>query len=35
MDDENNELDVLLNFGENLVTPEWTFTRDQLYRFKE
>lgn len=24
-----------MNFGEQLVTPEWTFTRDQLFRFVE
>lgn len=23
------------DFGEQLVTPEWTFTRDQLFRFEE
>ncbi len=24
-----------LDFGDELTTPEWTFTRDQLYRFKD
>jgi len=24
-----------LNFGDQLVTPEWTFTRDQLFRFED
>lgn len=24
-----------IDFGEELVTPEWTFTREQLYRFAE
>lgn len=24
-----------INFGDVLITPEWQFTRDQVYRFGE